>query len=162
MSDENKEYDIILNGPYFSYGSICEIYGIKTVDDAVKWALENDTEPENSIRRVLNYSLHEYGRDFSSITNNVISYYFALSSENWYKLFSKRITDNKTIIIEASNTDDLENILKKKITKEFILDCFKTFYKNYIMGKKDSYPTHDDLKEYIYEKLLESMNIKIL
>ena len=162
-NSEKSEYNLILKGPYISYRDVCDMYDVKSIDDAIKWSLENEYEPINTIQRVINCAWDVYGRNITSITTNVINYYHAIASTNWIKVYVKTIEDNTNIIIESTilGNNNLESVLKNLLTKEFIMESFKTYYLTYVNTKQKLSPTHNALKKYIYEKLLESMNIKI-
>lgn len=165
MSDKfsDPQYNLLKNGPYITYADICKMYGVKSMDDAIKYALENTHEPISTIKRVINYSWRTYGVEESAITRNVINYYHAIIQAHWTKLYAEFIEKNTKIVIESLLNDraNLLDFLKQYMTKTFVLNSVKDYHKNVILVQGPSNRTHDELKEYIYLKLLESLNIKI-
>ncbi|MEM0354082.1 MAG: hypothetical protein QXW79_00735 [Thermoplasmata archaeon] len=172
--DDNKKYKIpselesILVAFHFNpYDFLTGIYGLHSFDEVIRWTLENDYLPIDTIKRVHNCAWKVFGKDLEEISNIVIEYYYDISKTYWLKNYTKIIQKKYSFdlvknIGSVSNT--FEEIYEIVLSKIFTFPFFTSCIKKYIKKNKNQWDTihshYDKIKKYVFQLLIKNIESK--
>jgi hypothetical protein len=139
-------------------------YKIQSMEDAIKWTLENNKYPYDTIRRIHDCAWKVYGRNSENITTITFEYYYEIVTKHWIKIYLKRIQQKYSfdIITNKKHTDLYDKIKTVILSKILNYDNFIMIIKKCISTNQEqwSYITshYDFIKEYIYQYIISELD----
>lgn len=158
--DEN---DGFLNYPQFTSLTLLKhLYKLDTFSAVIIWTLENAPTEEYSfhtIKRIHNAAWKSYGYNLENLTENVISFYYDLSHENWLPDYIKKIKNEYSFDIIGSTDFNSDSGIDKLITSlYFTEEDFTDVVHKFIEEKKNIWKKinshYGALKKYVYTMLI--------
>lgn len=171
---DNEKYKIpsdlesILTSFYFSpYDFLTGIYGLHSFDEVVRWTLENDYLPFDTIKRVHNCAWKVFGKHLEEISNIVVEYYYDISKTYWLKDYTKTIQKKYSFDL-VKNTGTISNTFEEMyeivLSKFFTYPFFTSAIKKYIKKNKNQWDTiyshYDEIKKYVFHLLVKNIENK--
>lgn len=137
-------------------GFLKNVYQIHSFDDTIKWTLENNKFPFETIRRVHDCTWKVYGKNLENMTSIVYKYYYEIASNRWLK-------DYLIQLKEQFSFDIVEGKLKDAITSNILT------YDNFVMVIKKCITENQEkwleivshyrfIKKYVYDWIVEELN----
>lgn len=157
------ELESILLSFYFNPRDfLANIYEINSFDEAIRWTLENDHLPFDTIKRVNNCAWKVFGNKIEELSSRVLEYYFDISRTYWLKDYIK-IIQNKFSFDFTSNknkdiSDAFDELYQLFYSKIYTYNFFVNAVKRYIYEYQDKWELINShyllLKKFIFEQLI--------
>lgn len=162
-----NELESLLSSFHFSPLDFLEnLYNIYSFDDAIKWTLENDYLPFDTIKRVQNCSWRVFGLISGEVSGMVIDYYFDIARHHWIKDYAILVEKDYSFSIKLDDMvnnarHEVESIIYRDfLTYDFFVNCIKNYIDDYTDKWEMVNSHYASIKKYIFNKLVESMEKK--
>lgn len=143
-----------------------KVYEIYSFEDAIKWTLENQYLPFDTIKRVHNMSWKIFGSKLSELSDATLDYYYEIAKKWWlpdyldiiFQDYSFELDGVKSSSTPGQEIRDL--IVNQLFTYEFVIECIKKYINEY-QDQWDNIESHyRNLKQFVLNELLELINSK--
>lgn len=167
---DNEYYEIpdeldsmLLRFTFNSRDFLTSIYELYSFDDVIRWSLENDDLPTNTIKRVHNCAWKIHGDNSDNLSTIVIDYYYDLFKDNWLENYMIHIMEKYSLELglnEEESNGNINNILiKKYFTYNFFWNVIKSYIEKYKSEWEKINSHFDNIRNFTYDKILEKLNI---
>ncbi len=149
------------------------IYNIQSFEDTIKWTLENNKFPFETIKRVHSCAWKVYGKNLENITTIIYKYYYEIASKRWLKSFIQQIEQKYSFdIINRDVTSDNATVMNATVTNATVSDAILSdilTYDNFVTIIKkcntenqeiwaDIVSHYDFIKDYVYQYIIKALN----
>ena len=131
------------------------IYNIKSFEDTIKWTLENNKFPFETIRRVHDCAWKVHGKNMENIPIIVYKYYYEIATNKW-------LNDYLSVIEQKYSFDIVNGKISEAIlTNILTYDNFIAIIKKYVSSEQDKWENiishYSYIKNYVLNFVIEEL-----
>lgn len=132
------------------------IYKIESFEDTIRWTLENNKFPFDTIKRVHDCTWKVYGKNMENIPMFVYKYYYEIAVNKWL--------NNYLHVIEQKYSFDIVkgNLSETIVTNILTYDNFIATIKKYILSKQETWDVtkshYESIKNYVFNYIIEELD----
>jgi len=158
------------------------VYNIKSFEDSIKWTLENNKLPFDTIKRVHDCTWSVYGKNMENIPIIVYQYYYEIAVNKWLNIYRRAIEEKYSFDIVKGKTASLDfysraqttlnnkdaNISRSDklsdaiLTKILTYDKFIETIKKYILSRQENWEEiishYESIKDYVFHYITEELD----
>lgn len=153
---------LLLQNTFDTLEFLNKIYEIYSFDEIIKWTVNNDHLPRNTVKRIHNCGWQVFANTEANktkyLTMRVYHYYYDMFKSRWIKDCIRNIEKNYSFIISLDKNITLENIiLTKYINLENTVEWINKFIKHHTKNWYNVINYYDRIRQSCIDSVIDKV-----